>query len=332
MATGDSLELIEAPAGEAFSVVLEAGGADQLVVPGGAFLLVAEYVREGPDLLLIGGDGAQVLIRDYFATESPPDLLSAGGAVIPAELAAKLAGPEAPGQYAQAAGEEEAQPIGRVETVEGEVVAGRADGTQETLAAGSPIFIGDVLETSAGSSIGIVFIDNTTFSLGEDARMVIDDLVLDPSTNEGNSSFSVVQGVFTFVSGQIAASGPDHMIVQTPVATIGIRGTRVAGVAAAEGEANTITLLAEEGGVVGEISISNSAGTVVLNVANQSLQVTCFFQAPGQPVILSNDQVNALFGQALAALPEQPAAPEQAGEAAAAEGEGEAEGEEEEVS
>ena len=38
---------------------------------------------------------------------------------------------------------------------------------------------------------------------------------------------SVVEGVFTFVSGQVAKTDPDAMTLDTPVKTIGIRGTQV---------------------------------------------------------------------------------------------------------
>jgi hypothetical protein len=78
--------------------------------------------------------------------------------------------------------------------------------------------------------------------------MVLDELIYDSETNEGTSAISVVQGVFSFVSGAIAKSGPDAMTIRTPVATIGIRGTKVAVKAGAEGEENVITLLEEEGG------------------------------------------------------------------------------------
>ena len=73
--------------------------------------------------------------------------------------------------------------------------------------------------------------------------MVIDEMIYDPSNNSNSSSsFSVVKGVFSFVSGQVAKSGDDAMVVKTPVASIGIRGTTVAGKAAAEGSSNSITL------------------------------------------------------------------------------------------
>ena len=74
-------------------ILLDAGGAAQITIPGGSFLIDADYVREGPDLLLIGSDGQQVLIRDFFASETPPDLISDSGLRIDGDLAARLAGP-----------------------------------------------------------------------------------------------------------------------------------------------------------------------------------------------------------------------------------------------
>jgi hypothetical protein len=312
-------------------LVLEVSGAS-VTVPGGHFLLVAEYVREGADLVLVGPDGQTVVVRDYFSSDAPPTLITEGGSRISPDLAEALAGPVAPAQSAQAGQAAATPPIGQVQTLEGTATATRADGTEVTLTSGSAIFQGDVIETGSGASVGGVFIDTTTFSLGEDGRMVMDELVFDPENSEGTSSFSVVQGVFSFVSGQIAKSGPDAMVVRTPVATIGIRGTRVAGQAQAEGEVNTITLLVNDDGTVGELSVSNDAGTIVLNVANQTTQVLSFSQPPAPPVIMPAAQIQALYGSATAALPPQPATPPQIqatqeGDQQAGEGEGEGEGE-----
>ena len=285
--------------------MLDASGATQLVVPGGTFLTSAEYVREGSDLLLIGADGRQVLIRDFFAGEVLPDLISDTGLRISGDLAARLAGPESPGQFAQAQAQAQAgaaQPIGRVETLEGSVTASRVDGTQATLEAGSPIFQGDVLETGAGATVGVIFVDDSTFALDESGRMVIDELVFDPGKSEGSSAFSVVQGAFTFVSGKIASSGPDNMVISTPVATIGVRGTVAGGVAGPEGTLNTVTLLSD-----GEISITNATGTTTLNLGpGQTLQVQSYFTDPGQPIILTTAQINNLLGGAIGATPASP--------------------------
>ena len=80
--------------------------------------------------------------------------------------------------------------------------------------------------------------------------MVLNELIFDPTSLEGSTTFSVVQGVFVFVSGEIAAHNPDEMVIRTPVATLGIRGTKVGGRAATEGEINTVTVMPEEGGAV----------------------------------------------------------------------------------
>ena len=310
MATGDkSSDLtndgLSREGGAQFDLVLDASAGGQLVVPGGHMLLVAEFTREGSDLILTGPDGTAVLERDYFASENPPTLLTEGGAAIPADLATRLAGSLAPDQYAQAApGGGANQPIGTVDTAAGAVSVIRADGSRATLQAGDAVFQGDVLETADGGSLGIIFVDDTTFSLDENGRMVLDELVFDPSTNEGSSAFTVVQGVFSFVSGQIAKSGDEAMTVRTPVATIGIRGTQVAVQAGQEGEENIITLLREEDGTVGEIIVTNAGGTQVLNQANQTLTITSYFAAPPAPVTLAPSQVEQLFGNSLSALPE----------------------------
>ena len=306
-----------------FDVVLEAAG-QTVVVPGGHMLLVADFVRQGPDLVLVGPNGETVLVRGYFAAPEPPALATEGGARISPDLAAKLAGPIAPGELAQAGPGLDSLPIGQVRVVAGDVILTRSDGSQVRAENGTPVFQGDVVETEADGSIGIVFSDDTTFSLGESGRMVMDELVYDPDTQTGQAVFTVVQGVFTFVSGQIAKTGVDSMTIQTPVANIGIRGTKVAGRAAAEGETSTITLLADDDGSVGEIVVANSAGVQVLSAVGQTTTVTSFFQAPPPPVTLSPDQIEQQFGAVLQTLSSSRAAAERGGDDAQEGADGEA--------
>ncbi len=204
---------------------------------------MAVFERQGPDLLLVAEDGGRILIKDYFAVAEAPALMTGGGAVLAPDLVATLAGPLAPGQYAQLEPGATAAPIGKVETVDGIVTATRADGTIVPLTADDPVFQGDVVETGDGATIGLVFNDNTTFALGESGRMVLDKLVYDSAPGDGESLFSVVLGTFVFISGEIAENNPEEMVVRTPVATIGIRGTKMAGKAAPEWGENTFVLL-----------------------------------------------------------------------------------------
>ena len=292
--------------------VLTAESGSLLTVPGDAWLLKADFSPQGSDLLLTGPDGAQVLIHDFFSVDTPPDLMTDSGAMIPAELAIKLAGPSAPGQFALlqngpfAELAQAAESIGRVEATDGIVEVVRIDGTRETLAKGDDIFQGDTLVTGKGAAVGITFVDDTTFSLGAEGRMVIDDMVYDPATQEGQFSANLVQGVFSFVSGKIAKTTPDAMTVTTPVATIGIRGTKVAGRAAQEGAQNTISLLPEtdpQGNpFVGELAITNQGGTVTLNAVGATVQISSAFAPPPPPVVFSPQQIQQNFGAALTTL------------------------------
>ena len=83
--------------------------------------------------------------------------------------------------------------------------------------------MGDVLQTGSGASVGLVFTDGTVFNLSSDSRMVLDNLVYQPGGSRNALNFNIVQGTFSFVAGQIAPTG--EMRIDTPVATMGIRGT-----------------------------------------------------------------------------------------------------------
>ena len=127
------------------------------------------------------------------------------------------------------------QPIGNVEASDGNVWAVRADGSRVELQPGDPVFQGDRIETGDAGAVGVEFTDGSAFSLGANGDLVIDEMIYNPATQEGSSFFSVAQGAFSFVSGAIAKTTPDGMMVQTPVATIGVRGTKVVGEAGPEG-------------------------------------------------------------------------------------------------
>jgi len=226
-------------------------------------------------------------------------------------------------EIAQAPGAGES--IGRVEATKGNTFITRTDGTKIKAATGVEIFQGDTVETDADGSIGIVFADNTTFSLAEDGEMVIDEMVYDPGTEEGSALFQVASGVFTFASGQIAKTGVDNMQITTPTATIGIRGTSGAVRIGTDGP-DTYTLLSDaqarsEAGIQGQaaddvllaqvpgappfggMTIGNNVGVQILNQINQTTQVATPFSSPTLPIILPDFAVSQTFGSAQAILP-----------------------------
>ena len=191
-------------------------------------LFLGDYSRLGHDLL-IEHNGTSFLVQDYFAGPGA-NLAGPNGAFLTPAVVEALAGPAAPGQYAQA-GTTPAAPaaaslveIGKVVSVEGDATATHADGVTVNLANGDPVYQGDVVRTGPGSKLGVSFIDDSVFSMSADARMVLDELVFDPAKAADSSMVvNLVQGSFVFVTGQVAPAG--NMKVETPVATMGIRGT-----------------------------------------------------------------------------------------------------------
>ena len=111
------------------------------------------------------------------------------------------------------------------------------------------------------------------------------------------------QGVFVFVSGEIASNNPEAMEVRTPVATLGIRGTKVGGYAAQEGEENKIALLSEGDGEVGEVLVYNPSGNVVLDQANETTIISSVFLAPEDTYIASDQEIYEMVNSASRALP-----------------------------
>ena len=199
----------------------------------------------------------------------------------------------------------ETDAIGRVDTIDGTVHVLR-NGEKIALSKDDPILQGDTILTGEDGSIGVTFIDGTIFSLGEDGEMTIDEMVYDSDAQEGKFAANMVQGVFSFISGEIAKTDPEGMMLNTPVGVIGIRGTKIAGVAAAEGNENTISLLPEMGRdgkpIIGELVMTNSSGSVVLNQVGATVQLTSATQAPPPPVVLSKQDIQKSYGKTLTTL------------------------------
>jgi T5SS/PEP-CTERM-associated repeat protein len=280
-------------------VVLHADG-HQLVVPGGNALLTAHFERVGGDLLLHGNHGFEVLVHDYFAAGHAPALVTADGARLDGDLVTRLSQATGYLQFAQDQGTQPdtgnggAHPIGKVDGISGTVEVHHADGSTAQLAQGAPVFQGDVIQSGADGQVAITFLDGTAFSLGAGARMTLDDLVYNADGKDNSFAASVLQGNFVFKTGAIAPSG--HMDVKTPVGTIGIRGTTVAGHLTMEGSESSFTIFPDpKTGHVGKVVFTNAGGTQILDVANATTKVVSFFISPTEPVILPGQEALKLY-------------------------------------
>jgi hypothetical protein len=114
--------------------------------------------------------------------------------------------------------------IGVVRNTEGVVTVTRGE---EVLPAtpGTKLLAGDILGTGPDGSLGIIFRDNSTLSLGPESRFVIDEFLFSPA--EGNLGLlaHISRGTMAYLSGLIGKLAPESVRFETPTASIGIRGT-----------------------------------------------------------------------------------------------------------
>jgi hypothetical protein len=98
----------------------------------------------------------------------------------------------------------------------------------ETIAAseGMHLFVQDTLITGFDGHLAVMMHDGTRLSLGPDTKLSIDQFVYNPSDKKFALLLNMSRGILAYVSGKIASFSPESVRVQTPVGSIGVRGTK----------------------------------------------------------------------------------------------------------
>ena len=167
-------------------------------------------------------------------------------------------------------------PIGKVVTAAGSVSIEHPSAVvvQASLAGsakvGDSIYLGDVVSTGSDGRVGITFTDGTAFDLSPNARMVMNEFIYDANSKSNSSLLSLTKGTFTFVAGKVAKSG--DMKINTPVATMGIRGTTPRVEIADDGSVKFSTLIEESKDRVGS-GAAPAAAPVVEERDKPNLQI-----------------------------------------------------------
>lgn len=286
------------------SLVIQVTSAEngRLNIPLGNSLTDALFTRTGHDLIINENPNKSFVIPNYFTQEHSPDLISDNGKLLRAETINLLAGGE-PSAHQYAGPAEAPNSIGTVEKLDGEVSVIRS-GETTTLHQGDAVYQDDVIQTGLHGDIAIKFVDDSVFTLGNDARMTLDKMVYDPGTGEGESSVTVVKGMFRFISGEVAANNPGDMVVHTPVATIGIRGTTGGGHVLGPGQENRFYLEPNADGTVGWFDVKTDKGTVNMNQPYMEVGIKEITAAPPTPGFTTPETIRQHFGDVIEFSPE----------------------------
>ena len=113
--------------------------------------------------------------------------------------------------------------IGSVVLAKGVVTASSSESGLRTLAKGSAVHQGEILETASDSFLVVQLNDGTKLTLRPRSELTLEKF----NTDEGKEEalFNLLKGGLRTISGEIGQKRPDQFRVETGIATIGIRGT-----------------------------------------------------------------------------------------------------------
>jgi hypothetical protein len=148
--------------------------------------------------------------------------------------------------------------------------------------------------STAKATAQLTFDDKTTVKINEHSKIVIDDFVYDPNKGTGKLAMKMALGTARYTSGQIAKNNPQQVAINTPTASVGVRGTDFSMTVDEMGRSLIVLLPScdNKGCVTGAIEVRNEGGVVLLDVPYQATMVVSAYAAPSQPVVVKLEQAN----------------------------------------
>ncbi len=125
--------------------------------------------------------------------------------------------------------------IARVASIRNQVVAGTPEnGTVrlQRLTVNQPLFNQQTIHTGPDSSVSIRFLDGSLFKLGAEATVHLSQFAFSPAASFMENTVEVVQGSYRYISG--LPTSHSRMVLKTPMAVVGVRGTVLEGLVAEE--------------------------------------------------------------------------------------------------
>jgi len=174
----------------------------------------------------------------------------------------------------------------------------QGDSFQTTLGLGVEML--DNIVTANGR-IKMTFVDDTVLRLTEHTEVIIDEYYYDPNQKaSARMAMNFVTGTARFATGSLGLVPKENIVIRTPTAVIGIRGTDFTTSVDELGRSLVILLPESECTVdgdcspSGEITVTNDGGTVTLTEAYSATMVSSLDKIPTPPVVLDNINLNMI--------------------------------------
>jgi len=110
---------------------------------------------------------------------------------------------------------------------------------------GQDVVHNERITTGPSGQTQLLFLDQSSLTVGENADLTIDDFVFDPSTSTGKLAMSATKGVLRYVGGALSKNANAVSLV-TPSGTLGIRGAVVLAWLTPTGQLDVVLLYGDE--------------------------------------------------------------------------------------
>ena len=147
------------------------------------------------------------------------------------------------------------------------------------------IELNDTAETSNGRML-IEFLDKAELSLTEHTKVYIDKVYYDPDPSKSKMTMRMALGTARFASGRLGMVNKNNIDIQTPTASIAVRGTDFTTTIDELGRSLVILLPDEFGNPSGEITVFNDGGEIVLNEAYAATMVSSYDSPPTRQITM----------------------------------------------
>ena len=169
----------------------------------------------------------------------------------------------------------------------------------------------DHVETANGRLL-MKFLDDSVVRLTEHTEVTLTKYYYDPNKKaDANMTMKFVAGTARFSTGKLGLVPVENIKIETPTATIGIRGTDFTTSVDELGRSLVILLPETECTIdgdcspSGEITVTNEGGVVTLTEAYQATMVSSISTIPTQPVILDNINLNMIDNMFIVSPPNE---------------------------
>ena len=195
-------------------------------------------------------------------------------------------------------------PVGRIALSVGDAKRIDIEGRVAPLRLGTLISEGDRIITGGDAVAIIVFVDEARLSMRADSELLVKQYKVDPTGVDTHLDFELVRGGIRQISGQAARLRPERYRLNTPIASIGVRGTDFLAKTSADAvetfvQEGKIVILSNFSACMGLAQIGTCAPLADISATDSARYLRVLAGGHIERRVVAADEIERLFGISL---------------------------------